>query len=180
MTSLSYYSSKKVVVFLILLLLSSLLLIGCSPDLSSKTNPPNTNSTSPQLIIYLLQTNQIVFSEDDLLSYSPENKTFTFTEEGAKKMKAYQSSPLIHAGLYQKSFVIKLGEEELYRGKFWTALSSLIELGIVLSDVVMINEDYPLLTISSISLSDGDSPSNTIELDDSKLIEHFKRIHKLK
>ena len=155
-----------------------ILLTGCKPNIGGSTN--SINMSEPKLVVYLLPSNQVVFSEDDLLSYSAENKTFTFTLEGAEKMKTYQATPQINAGLYQKSFVMKLGEDELHHGKFWAGLSSFLEEGIFLSDVVMISEDYPTLTIGRTSISDENLSMDNFEIDHSKLIEHFRKINKLK
>ncbi len=164
---------------IILSLIFLLLLTSCTPNITSTANSVNSNQQDVRFAVYLLPSNQLIFSEDDLISYSAENDTFMFTPEGAKKMKAYQTSPTINAGLYQNEFVMKFGDEELYRGKFSTGLSSFLDEGIFLSDIVLISENYPVLRLEKVSLSDDDS-FNAQELDDSKLIEHFKKIEKLK
>ncbi len=147
----------------ILLIISLVFLAGCS------LNKPE------KFAVYLLDTNREVFSEDDLISYDLLSGIFTFTEEGAQKMKSYQTSREMNAGLYQKSFVARLGEEELYSGKFWTGVSSMSEPGMVMTDVVMISPDYNTLTVQS------SYPSGKIseEINNSKIIEHFKKIGKL-
>ena len=164
-----------------LLILSIFLVVftGCNRDIGQSMNSLNTTQQNATFAVYLVPFNQIIFSEDDLLSYSGENNTFTFTKEGVRKMRLYQPASQINAGLYQSSFVMKLGDEELYRGKFWTGLSSHLEDGIFLSDVVLISEDYPVLKLERISITIADS-FNIPDVDDSKLIEHFRKIKKLK
>lgn len=134
------------------------------------------NATTPdKFAVYLSDTNAQVFSEDDLLSYNSSNGIFTFTKEGADKMKSFQTSSYIDAGLYQKSFVAKLGDEEIYSGKFWTNLSSMSESGIVMTDVVFVNPEYNTLTVSS----GYPSGLNNEQINDARLIQHFKKIDKL-
>lgn len=153
---------------IIFALISFLLLTGC-----------NSNKTTI-FAVYLADTNQMIFSEEDISFYNSTTNTFTFTEEGAKKMQSYQTSPQLEVGigLYQKAFVAKLGDEELYSGKFWTNISSMAVAGIIMSDVFMIN--------NTLTVTDGypngfmfDS-NNSEKINDPKLIEHFKEINKLK
>lgn len=131
--------------------------------------------TSDKFALYLLDTNEQVFSEDDLISYDSSNSTFTLTKEGAEKMQAFQTSSYIDAGLYQKSFVAKVGDEEIYTGKFWTNLSSMSESGIVITDVVFINSEYNTLTVSESYPSDLSNE----KINDERIINHFKEIGKL-
>ncbi len=181
---------NKIVFALILLTLFT----GCTLHEQTK-NDPDSNQTA-QFAVYLTDTDQMIFSEEDITSYEASAHTFTLTPQGAKKMKSYQTSPQINAGLYQKSFVVKLGEKEIYRGKFWTYLSSLSELGIIITDVVMIGPDYNTLTVaqgypstSSSLIVDRYLSENEYlqeishpndEINDPRIIEHFERINKLK
>ncbi len=144
-------------------LLSFALLTACSANQKDK------------FAVYLLDTNQEIFSEDDLFSFDATTNTFTFTPEGAEKMKSYQTSPKLDAGLYQKVFTIRLGEEEIYRGKFWSNLSSMSENDIVITDVVMVGPDYNTLIIQ------GAYPGGLSEekFNNDRLVEHFTEINKL-
>jgi len=158
---------KKIILALILFLL----LIGC-------------NSTKTEIFaVYLADTHQMIFSEEDITSYDATTNTFTFTEEGAKKMQSYQTSMYLDDGLYQKAFVAKLGDEKLYSGKFWSLASSLAVSDIIMSDVLMISPDYNILTVTADGYptfeftSDSD---NSEKINAPKLIEHFKKINKLK
>lgn len=164
---------RKIIFGLILLTLFS----GCALNRQSKNNI--NGSQNVKFAVYLLDTNQMIFSEDDVASYNSSSNTFTFTEQGAKKMKLYQTSLYIYDGLYQKCFVAKLGDEEIYRGKFWTGLSSLSEPGIVMSDVVIVGPDYNTLTVANSYPWDGLSPNNEEKINDARIIEHFREINKI-
>lgn len=152
---------------------SFLLLVGCNPE-------------KPEIFaVYLVDTNQMIFSEEDIASYDATTNTFTFTDEGAKKMQSYQTSMYLDDGLYQKAFVAKLGDEELYSGNFWSGASSLATSGIIISDVLMISPDFNTLTVTagyptSYSMSELSSDSDNDKINDPKLIKHFKEIEKLK
>ncbi|MDD4352427.1 MAG: hypothetical protein PHU71_05665 [Candidatus Gracilibacteria bacterium] len=153
------------------------LFAGCS--LNTQTTSDTNDNQDTRFAVYLADTNSMLFSDEDLSSYEPSTQTFTFNSEGAKKMKSYQSSLQIDSGLYEKPFVVKLGNEEIYRGKFWSSFSSLSESGIVMTDVAMIGPDYNILTV------DGGYPSafgtdNDKKINDPRIIEHFKNINKIK
>lgn len=137
-----------------------------------------TSDSNSKFAVYLTDTNLEVFSEDDLISYNPVKSQFKFTEAGAEKMKAYQTTTYINGGLYQKSFVAKLGDEELYSGKFWTNLSSSSYPGIVISDVFMISPEYNTLTVASQYPGDTNLENDEL-IKDKRIIEHFKEINKL-
>lgn len=165
---------KKFIFALILLTLST----GCA--INQKTEKVTDNAKTAKFAVYLADSNQIIFSEEDVASYEPSSKTFTFTPEGATKMKSYQPSLQIDTGLYQKSFVAKLGNDEIYRGKFWTNLSSLSEFGIVMSDVVMVGPDYNTLTVVGGYPSSELAQNSDQKINDPRIIEHFKNINKIK
>ncbi|MFH1252931.1 MAG: hypothetical protein V1664_01180 [Candidatus Uhrbacteria bacterium] len=166
---------KKIIPALIFLTL--LVGFGCGKPATNETS----NSLAEKFAVYLTETDQMIFSEDDLTSYEAATGIFTFTEDGAKKMQAYQTTQYIDTGLYQKSFVAKLGDEKMYQGKFWTGLSSMGLIDdIIISDVVMIGPDFNTLTIS-VGYPNGLVPADSEkQINNPQLIEHFKEIGKLK
>lgn len=165
---------KKTVFAFILLTLFT----GCS--LSNQVANNTNSGQGAQFAVYLADSKQMIFSDADIESYDATTHSFTFTKDGAEKMKSYQPSLQIDTGLYQKSFIAELGNEEIYSGKFWTDLSSLSESGIIMSDVVAVGPDYNTLTVSSSYPSEEISPKNRAMLDDARIIEHFRKINKLK
>lgn len=165
---------KKIVFIFILLTLFT----GCSPNNQTANNINSDQDV--KFAVYLVDSKQMIFSDEDIESYDATTYTFTFTKDGAEKMESYQPSPQIYTGLYQKSFIAKLGNEEIYSGKFWTNLSSLSEPGIIMSDVAMVGPDYNILIVASGYPSEEISPKNRAMLDDARIIEHFRKINKLK
>ncbi len=144
----------------------------------------NTSSPTPEqnakLAVYLSDTNEVVFSEDDIVSYNDTTNTFTFTEDGVKKIQSYQSTSTIQGGLYQKPFTVKIGDETIYTGKFWTGLSSLSEEGIVMLDTFTVSPENNTLTVV------GGYPERTTvtdeekeQIDDPRITEHFQKLNKL-
>ncbi|MFA6528133.1 MAG: hypothetical protein WCT46_01170 [Candidatus Gracilibacteria bacterium] len=146
---------------IILALFCLTFLTGCNPD--------------AKFAVYLTDMNQMVFSEDDVASYDASNNTFTFTEEGLKNLEQFQSSKL-DSYLYQKPFVVKIGDEEIYSGKFWSNFSSLSEDGIVMCDVAMLSVDFNTLYVSS-GYPIGDSND---QINDTRITDRFEEINKLK
>ena len=171
-TIFSQNGIKTIAVIFILLTL----LIGCT------TNNQTINSQKDILpnkfAVYLVDSQQIFFSEEDISSYDPSTQTFIFTSEGAKKVDPFQSTVQINSGLYQKLFVVKLGDEEIYRGKFWSPVSSLSEPGIVMYASAIGQEDNTL-TVSS-GYASSELLSDKRRINDPRIIEHFKKINKIK
>ncbi|MEM2965137.1 MAG: hypothetical protein QXE22_06810 [Candidatus Bathyarchaeia archaeon] len=124
-----------------------------------------------QFGIYLLDINELVVSDNDIVSY---NKTFheiKLNEEGLTRMKTLD--------LYHKTFVVKLDGKEIYRGAFWSGISSQSYSGIVMVDVVlirngmtdsiMIEKGYP-----SQDYFEGVDPRNSPEI-----FDYFEKVGKL-
>jgi len=135
-------------------------------------------NSDAKFAVYLTETDQMVFSEDDVASYDASNGAFSFTEEGLKNLEQFRSSTL-EAGLYQEPFVVKIGDEEIYSGKFWSGFSSLSELGIVMSDIGMLSTDFNTMYVSS-GYPSGDSRDGDELINDKRIIERFREINKLK
>lgn len=164
---------KKILSGLLILILFT----GCWPQ-SQTDNGLKNNADS--FSVYLKDSNEEIFSEEDLLSYDPETHTFTFTPQGAEKMKSYQLTAQVDTGLYQKSFKVRVGSEEVYEGKFWTALSSLSEPGIVMTDVMMVGPEQNTLTLSLGYPGEELSSQNGSLLDDPRIVDYFRSVNKLK
>lgn len=118
-----------------------------------------SNISEERLGIYLLENNQLAISENDIISY---NKTFhgiKLTEEGVKKIKA------LEVPVSGKPFVIKLNGKEIYKGSFWTSLSSLSYSGIVINismiqnNILKIEKGYP-----TSEFFEGIDPRNNSEI----------------
>ncbi len=135
--------------------------------------------------VYFADSNQVVFSDEDIESYDPKHFSFILTKVGAEKVKSYQASSSMNGGLYQKSFVVKLNGEDMYRGKFWTRVSSMSEKGIVMLDVLSVDADSRTLWFSlgyPESSREGD-PQRFSEdqkaLEHQEIFDHFLKAKKL-
>jgi len=85
-----------------------ILLAGC-------TSPGNFG-------IYDAKTGEILFDEEDVVYYNWTSHTITLSETGIQKLP--RTRTLDMDGWHQREFMVRLGDEELYRGRFWNPISS--------------------------------------------------------
>ena len=83
--------------------------------------------------IYLLESDELVISDLEIISYNKTSHKIILTDVGVEKIKDLQ------VPLNGTSFVIKVEGEEIYRGAFWSPISSLIYHGVVIETVVTNN-----------------------------------------
>ncbi len=169
---------------ILLTLVSLLIITGCSPAASESAQPA-------KFAVYFTDTNEIVFSEDDLLAYDDTTDTFSFTDDAVKRLKPQTTPPTLDDSLYQKPFTVKIGNEEIYTGKFWSGVSSMSENGIIMLDTLMLSPKNNTLTVyrnypDSSPLTDKEktqlpepAKSNQAKIDDERITEHFKKLNKL-
>ncbi|MCX5657420.1 MAG: hypothetical protein NTZ48_04250, partial [Candidatus Omnitrophica bacterium] len=84
--------------------------------------------------------------------------------------------------LYKKDFVVRIGEKEMYRGKFWSLVSSASFNGVVILDSVLpLNNGNNSITINCgyPSPSFG-SPKTSDPRNNPKILEFFKNKKLLK
>jgi hypothetical protein len=129
--------------------------------------------------IYLVKNNQLLISQDDIVSYNPETYTFKLTDEAVKRLYLYSTfgadhTPKIGNRLYQQEFSIRLHDTVLLSGFFWSSLSSDSHDGLVLLDSMM-SPTTKELTISGGYPSGKDIPP----AEQSDLVKYFKSIGKL-
>ena len=132
----------------------------------------------------IYQGQNLIIPEEDILSYNRTNHEIKLTESGLRSMRSRilydeedgQLVPKL-GGLYLKQFTIRIDGAEIYSGTFWSGVSSSSNDGIVLMDVLSIeNED-------SVRLEAGyPSASNFKGLDprdNTKIMEYLKEKNKL-
>jgi hypothetical protein len=90
-------------------------------------------SSSGEFGLYLVETDELIISDRDIISYNKTIHEIKLTKGGVERLKGLD--------LYQKNFVIKLNGIEMYEGAFWSYLSSRIYEGIVILDINLIQED---------------------------------------
>jgi len=127
----------------------------------------------------IYQGQDLIISEDDILSYNRTSHEIKLTESGLRNMRSKilyeeEDGKLVPklGGLYLKPFSVRLDGVEIYSGAFWSRLSSSTYDGIVLLDVVSIE------TEDSIRLEAGyPSPSNykgTDPRNNPKIMQYLK------
>lgn len=156
--------SKKSVLGVIVLLLAGIavvgwLLLGQQPQRGFE--------------IYLSESNKLVISDEDIVSYNKTSHKIKLNEQGLRRMKA------LDLYLYQKTFIVKLNGEEVYKGAFWSSISSQSYSGIVIVDVILIrNGMTDSITIEkgypSPDFFEGIDPRNNPEI-----FDYFQKIRKL-
>ena len=117
--------------------------------------------------VYLLGSDELVISDLDIISYNKTSHEMKLTEAGVSRIEGLQV-PLNGAG-----FAIRVEGEEIYRGAFWSPVSSLPYHGVVIETVVndntvKIEAGYPS------SHFQGEDPRNNPEI-----FDYLNRVGKL-
>lgn len=117
--------------------------------------------------IYLLGSGELVISDLEIVSYNRTSHEIELTEAGVAKIEGLQV-PVNGTG-----FVVKVEGQEIYRGAFWTPISSLPYNGVVIETVVTDNSvkieaGYPS------SQFQGDDPR-----DNPRVFDYLSRLGKL-
>jgi len=108
-----------------IVLISFIILSSCGPQSGSEFG------------VYLADTGELVISERDIRSFDGEQMALELTENGIKRWNAFAPDgivPKLTDSLHSRDFVMKIEGEELYRGKFWSLVSSQMYTGIIISD----------------------------------------------
>lgn len=90
--------------------------------------------------IYLAETGELVLADSHIAAYDWENHTLTLNKQGIDRWNSfhiYSDIPKLHLTLYQKDFIVKVKSEEIYRGRFYSLLSSMSYDGVVILDAVL-------------------------------------------
>ncbi len=119
--------------------------------------------------IYLLESNELVISDEDIVWYNKTSHEIELTEGGVEKIEA------LHVSLYGSPFVVKINGEEIYNGSFVTPISSIpvppsevvIET-LVQDNIIKMQRGYP-----ASQFGDQDSRNNP------KIFGYFQKIGKL-
>ncbi len=120
------------------------------------TSSPTTAAPVSAFALVLVDTGEVLLTENDISAYYSDNQTFTLNDRGIEKWNAhmtYPGIPKLADTLYQREFVITVDGKEVCRGKFWSGVSSQSIDGIVIMDalfrlssdrnVIWIKSEYP-------------------------------------
>ncbi len=119
--------------------------------------------------IYLLDSNELVISDEDIVSYNITSHEIKLTAGGAEKIRA------LKVPVTGSPFVIKINGKAIYNGSFWVSFSSLSYSGIVIDilkiqdNSIKIEKGYP-----SPEFFKGTDPRNSPEIYD-----YFRKLVKL-
>ena len=83
--------------------------------------------------IYLLESGELVISDIEIVSCNKTSHEIKLTDAGVAEMEG------IHVPLNGTDFVIKVEGEEIYRGAFWSPISSIPYHGTVIETLVTDN-----------------------------------------
>ena len=130
------------------------------------------NAPSERFGIYVLNNNELIISDDEIVWYNKSSHEIKLTEEGAEKIDAIKMISVT----YGEPFVLKIGDQEIYSGCFWTPMSSVSHQGIIIETLVDPSDNTIKLEMGypSGSLQDSD-PRN-----DPMIFDHFQKMGKLK
>ena len=152
--------AKSISLFLILTLpITAIYLSACNNE--------------PGLGIYLVETGELVVSDQHIKAYYKDSHTIELNEEGIEKWNSYMTysgEPKLQDSLYQDDFVVKLKGKEIYSGKFYSMFSSASYSGVVILESIMkLDESRNAIRIDfgyGPVLNAGEDPRNNQEVFD--------------
>ena len=100
---------------------------------------PSCDDSEESFWIFLAETDELVLSDEHIEAYYNETHEIELNQKGIEKWNSYmtyESIPQLAQTLYTKKFVVKVGNEEVYRGTFWSMASSAIPEGIIISETL--------------------------------------------
>ena len=90
--------------------------------------------------IFLLESGEPVITEEHVKVYHRDTHTIELNEAGIEKWNSfidYPDIPKLKDTLYQQVFAVRIGDEEIYRGKLYSMVSSMSYDGVVILDALM-------------------------------------------
>jgi len=118
----------------IFLLMAAILLLGTVVSSSCTKDEP------VHFGIYLADTGELVLSDHDIKAYRQTSSTIDtigLTKRGIERWNTFQKYtgiPKLDKTLFGRDYVVKLEGEEMYRGKFYSGVSSASYAGVTILD----------------------------------------------
>ncbi len=126
--------------------------------------------------IVFLQNNTLLISDVDVISYNWTSHEMTITDEASERLAGIGDSLYSFTG-----FVIKIDEDEIYRGVFRSAIMSAIpgppRISILFPSIVFPSEDENLNAIRM--FYPGFEPPSDQPEENTRLFQYFESAHKL-
>ena len=90
--------------------------------------------------IFLVDDGELVLSEEHIKAYHKDTHTIELNEEGIQKWNSYmtwEALPKLADSLFSRDFALRIEGEEIYRGKFYSMVSSMSYPGVVILDALV-------------------------------------------
>lgn len=124
--------------------------------------------------IYLERRNESIIVDDDILWYNSSDYSIRLADSGIEKIK------ILRIGVYGEPFMVKVGKTEIFRGAFWTSISSVGYKGIVII-VSLPVEEHNIIKFELRYPPEINIGNTYIDYrNDSRITIHFQKIGKLK
>jgi len=94
--------------------------------------------------IFLSETGELVLSEEHIEACNAETHEIELNQRGIEKWNSYmtyESIPKLAETLYNKDFVVRMDDDDVYVGKFWSMVSSSIPDCITITESLMKLDD---------------------------------------
>lgn len=141
----------------------------------------STREAAPEFTILLAESGEVILSDEHVAEYDASHHAIFLTPEGIERWKSFIpfddsfDPPIPKLGrLTGKEFVVRIGDEEMYRGYFWSMVMSSMRKGVLIYDTL-----FPVD-----QLAVGFSPLGDEALDDPRgrpeIIGHFRDTGKLR
>jgi hypothetical protein len=129
----------------------------------------NTSPNTEGFGIFFTENNELVISEKEIIFYNTSSHEIILTEEGSRRIKNLS----LNLPMDGKSFVLRINDKEIYRGWFWSPISSIPCSEIVIQTNVRDNT-IQIITGYPQSNFQGEDPRNN-----PTLLNYFMSIGKL-
>ena len=130
-------------------------------------------NNEPGFGIYLVESDELVISDQHIEAYYWDSHAIELNVEGIEKWNSYITyggEPKLQYTLFGEDFVLKVKGEEIYRGKFYSMVSSASYSGVViLESLIKLNESQNTIRINfgyGPVLDAGEDPRNNQEVFD--------------
>jgi hypothetical protein len=132
--------------------------------------------------IVLTETGEVVLSTEHIKSYDADTYTLELNGKGIERWNSFldYTSGSTSGSLYGKEFAVELNGQELYRGKFYSMISSATYDGVVILDAIMKrNAENDTLQIE-FGYPNADFTTGEDPRDNARLLKYFKEQELLK
>ncbi len=135
------------------------------------------DDTEEKFGIFLIETGELVLSGEHIEAYHVEAHEIELNKQGIEKWNSYmtyETIPRLYQTLNSKDFVVKVGNDEVYRGKFLSMVSSTIPDGIIIVDSLFKLDDTHNTIQIELGYIEPQSEDNKDPRNNTKVLNFFK------